>query len=269
MQENATRWLYSHWDIVSRDGNLSPMDAKLPPGLFITGTNTNVGKTYVAARMAAALVKAGQRVGVYKPVASGVGAVASGVAAVAGVGESNAGDPTVLWNAAGRPGELDRVCPQQFSAPLAPHLAAAAAGQHVDEELLRTGLAYWRNRSDIVIVEGVGGLMSPISADDYVADLAADFGFPLVVVAPNALGVINQTLQTLITAATFRDGLEVVGIVLNNIVAPETGDDVSLASNRRELELRCVPPVVAELNWGADRFDVDVDWYGLANCSAD
>jgi dethiobiotin synthetase len=238
------------------------MDAKLPPGLLITGTDTNVGKTYVAACIAAALVKTGRRVGVYKP-------VASGVAEPADASASNASDPTVLWNAAGRPGELDRVCPQQFSAPLAPHLAAAAAGQHVDAKLLRTGLDYWRKRSDIVIVEGVGGLMSPISDDDYVADLAGEFGYPLVVVAPNALGVINQTLQTLITAATFRDGLDVVGIVLNHIVAPDSGDDVRLASNRRELEQRCVPPVVAELNWGADRFDVDVDWYGLADSSED
>jgi len=238
------------------------MDAKLLPGLLITGTDTNVGKTYVAARIVAALVNAGHRVGVYKP-------VSSGVAETADAGESEASDPALLWHAAGRPGDLDRVCPQQFSAPLAPHLAAAAAGQQVDPELLRTGLDYWRNRSDIVIVEGVGGLMSPISVDDYVADLAAEFGFPLVVVASNALGVINQTLQTLITAATFRDGLDVAGIVLNQTVAPEAGDDVSLASNRRELEQRCVPPVVAELKWGADRFDVEVDWFGLASCSAD
>ncbi|HJN10167.1 MAG: dethiobiotin synthase [Pirellulaceae bacterium] len=251
-----------HWDIISRDGSLRPMDAKLLPGLFVTGTDTNVGKTYVAARIAAALVNAGHCVGVYKPVASGVPEAAD-------AGESNSSDPALLWHAAGQPGELDRVCPQQFSVPLAPHQAAAVAGQQVDTELLRTGLEYWRNRSDIVIVEGVGGLMSPISLDDYVADLAAEFGFPLIVVASNALGVINQTLQTLITAATFRDGLDVAGIVLNQSVAPETADDVSLASNRRELEQRCVPPVVAELKWDADGFDVEVDWFGLASRSAD
>ncbi len=231
------------------------MNAKLPPGLLITGTDTEVGKTYVAARIAAALFAAGRRVGVYKPVASGV------------TGGPDAGDAERLWQAAGRPGDLQRVCPQQFCAPLAPHLAAAAAGQQVDAELLRTGLEYWRGRSEIVIVEGVGGLMSPVSNDDYVADLAAEFGFPLIVVAPNALGVINQTLQTLITAATFREGLEVAGIVLNQPVAPETVDDASLASNRHELEKRCVPPVIAELKWGADKFDVEVDWYQLATGS--
>lgn len=236
------------------------MNAKLPPGLFITGTDTNVGKTQVAARIAAALVEAGHRVGVYKPVASGVPAEAIAL-------EADASDPVLLWHAAGQPGELDRVCPQKFEAPLAPHLAAAAASQTVDAELLRTGLGYWRKRSDIVIVEGVGGLMSPLSDEDYVADLAVEFGYPLVVVAPNTLGVINQTLQTLITAATFRNGLDVAGIVLNEIASPETADDASLASNRSELEQRCVPAVVAELKWGASRFDVEVDWFGLATGS--
>lgn len=240
------------------------MNAKPPPGLFITGTDTNVGKTCVAARIAAELVEAGHRVGVYKPVASGVRTAFD--AADTGT-ETETGDAVLLWQAAGRPGEIQRVCPQQFSAPLAPHLAAAAVGQQVDAKLLRTGLEYWRQRSDIVIVEGVGGLMSPVSDDDYVADLAAEFGFPLIVVAPNVLGVINQTLQTLITAATFREGLEVAGIVLNQPVAPETTADASLASNRRELEKRCVPPVVAELSWNGDHFDVEVDWFGLARDS--
>jgi len=250
----------SHWDAGSRDGTLTRMNAKQPPGLFITGTDTEVGKTYVAARIAAALARAGRRVGVYKPVASGAG---GGLEAR----EEDFSDAVQLWQAAGRPGELQQVCPQQFSAPLAPHLAAAAAGQHVDPALLRSGLEYWRRRSDIVIVEGVGGLMSPVSEDDYVADLAAEFGYPLIVVAPNKLGVVNQTLQTLITAATFREGLAVAGIVLNHPTAPSTTADASLSSNRSELEKRCVPPVVAELSWGADRFDVDLDWFALATAT--
>ena len=66
------------------------------------------------------------------------------------------------WNAAGRPGELDRVCPQRFEAPLAPHLAALAEGRRLDPDLLRQGLDYWRERSEIVLVEGAGGLMSPL-----------------------------------------------------------------------------------------------------------
>ncbi len=237
------------------------MNTKRLPGLLITGTDTEVGKTYVAARIAQALAAAGHRVGVYKPVASGLPAPGETHAD----GSACLSDPQVLWQAAGRPGELQRVCPQQFRAPLAPHLAAAAEGRQVDAELLRTGLDYWRQESEIVIVEGVGGLMSPISDEDYVADLASEFGFPLIVVAPNVLGVINQTLQTLITAATFRNGLDVAGIILNHPRSSNAAEDASLASNRLELERRCVPPVVAELKWGADQFDQEVDWFQLAN----
>ncbi len=134
-------------------------------------------------------------------------------------GELVSPDAVALWEAAGRPGTLEHVCPQLFAAPLAPHLAARAEGRRVDAKLLREGIEYWRETSDVVLVEGAGGLMSPISDDDYNADLAAEFGFPLVVVAANELGTINATLQTLITAATYCDGLDVAGIVLNSVVA--------------------------------------------------
>ena len=218
------------------------------PGLFITGTDTNVGKTYVAALIAKQLVATGKRVGVYKPAASGC------------VGDET-DDPFVLWQAAGRPATMADVCPQRFTAPLAPHLAARAEGKEVDVELLRAGLDFWREQSDIILVEGLGGLMSPVSDDEYVADLAHDFRFPLIIVAPNALGVINQTLQTLITASTFRDGLDVAGIVLNNRPAAGGANDVSTHSNVAELAVRCIAPILATV--GRD-FDRTVDWIEIA-----
>ena len=217
-------------------------------GLFITGTDTNVGKTYVTALIAKQLVADGKRVGVYKPAASGC------------VGDAS-DDPFVLWEAAGRPSTVEAVCPQQFAAPLAPHLAARAEGKEVDVDLLRSGVDFWRDHSDIILVEGIGGLMSPVSDDEYVADLAHDFGFPLVVIGPNILGVINQTLQTLITASTFRDGLDVAGIVLNNLPAAHDSDDLSTQTNAAELAARCVPPILATV--GED-FDRTVDWMSLA-----
>lgn len=224
------------------------------PGLFITGTDTGVGKTYVAAIIARQLAANGRKVGVYKP-------AASGCARVGGVLVSD--DAVALWNAAGRPGEFDRVCPQCFEAPLAPHLAALAEGGRLDAGRLRQGLQYWQERSEIILVEGAGGLMSPMGEDDYVADLAAEFGFPLVVVARNALGTINQTLQTLITAAVFREGLPVAGVVLNHPEVPST-DDVSLSQNRGELAARCVPPILAEVGWNAETAGVEIDWFSLA-----
>jgi dethiobiotin synthetase len=223
-------------------------------GLFITGTDTGVGKTYVAALIARELARTGKRVGVYKPAASGC---------VRGVdGLLVADDAVALWEAAGRPGELDRVAPQRYAAPLAPHLAARAEGRRVDAQLLRDGLAYWHERSEVVLVEGAGGLMSPISDDDYNAGLAAEFGFPLVVVAPNVLGVINQTLQTLITAANYRGGLSIAGIVLND-VREASHTDPSTATNRTELAARCDRPLLSGVPNGCG-FDTPVDWYALA-----
>ena len=223
--------------------------SKPVPGLFVTGTDTEVGKTYVAALIARWLAAAGRKVGVYKPAASGCRHKGE---------ELISDDAVALWEAAGRPGDLNHVCPQRFEAPLAPHLAALAEGKTIDADRLRDGIDYWRARSDVILVEGVGGLMSPLSQDDYVADLADEFGFPLVVVSRNVLGTINATLQTLITAATFRDGLPIAGVVLNHPTQPS--DDASLATNRRELSERCVPPILAEVSWGAERFDVEVDW---------
>lgn len=207
------------------------------PGLFITGTDTGVGKTHVAAALVRHLTGRGMRVGVYKPAASGCRRVA---------GRWQSDDAVQLWEAAGRHGTLDAVCPQCFGAPLAPHVAAAAEGRVLDAALLRSGLAEWRERSDFVVVEGAGGLLSPLG-DELVADLVHDLGYPLLVVAANRIGVVNQTLQTLLAAATYRGGWPVTGVVLNGVVPPES--DPSTALNRRELELRCSVPIVAELGW--------------------
>lgn len=221
-------------------------------GLFITGTGTDVGKTYVAALIARALCESGKRVGVYKPAASGC-ELRGGVLVSA--------DAVELWTAAGQPGTLEAVCPQRFAAPLAPHLAARAEGRRIDDKRLRSGLNYWRDTSDIVLIEGAGGMMSPISDEEYNADLAEDFGFPLVIIAANELGTINATLQTLIAAATYRNGLDVAGIVLN--AARKYADDPSVDSNADELARRCVPPLLALVEHGGG-LDREVDWSALA-----
>jgi dethiobiotin synthetase len=221
-------------------------------GLFITGTDTDVGKTYVAALVAQRLVEAGCRVGVYKPAASGCRR---------DQGQLVSDDALALWQAAGQPGDLEAVCPQRFAAPLAPHLAAAAEGRTIDETLLRTGLDYWRASSDVVLVEGAGGLLSPISSGQYVADLAYDLGLPLVVVARNRIGAINQTLQTLAVAATFRQGLPVAGVVLCDVDPPN--DDPSRRSNEAELARRVSVPVLTYVGFHATRFTPPVDWLAL------
>jgi len=131
-------------------------------GLFVVGTDTGVGKTFVAARIAAALAKTRLKVGVYKPAASGCRRVGKHLIS---------DDAVALWDAAGRPGNLNAVCPQRFAAPLAPHLAAKEERKQIDSRLLRQGIDFWRRRSEVVIVEGAGGFMSPIGDHEYIADL--------------------------------------------------------------------------------------------------
>ena len=222
------------------------------PGLFITGTDTEVGKTYVASLIARDLRESGCRVGVYKPAASGVRLVN---------GRMISDDAAKLWEAAGQPGTLEQVCPQVFQAPLAPHLAARAEGKQLDIDLLRRGIKSWQATSDFVLVEGAGGLLSPLGDDFYVADLALEFGYPLIVVTRNSLGTINQTLQTLLAAAHFRDQLTVAGLVLNQ--PTRCPEDLSTSSNREQLIHHCHVPLLAQLGYGATRFDGSADWQAL------
>jgi dethiobiotin synthetase len=133
-----------------------------------------------------------------------------------------------LWEAAGRPETLEAVCPQRFLAPLAPNVAAADEGRVVDETLLSTGFDFWRERSDVLLVEGAGGLLSPVSEGLLNADLAAMFGLPLVIVAANRLGVINHTLLTIQVAEQHRGKLKILGIFLNQMPG---NSDTSQQSN--------------------------------------
>ena len=226
---------------------------KPPVGLFVAGTDTEIGKTYVGILIVKALVAAGHRVGVYKPTASDC--VMDGNRIISE-------DALALWQAAGQPLTMEQVCPQAFRAPLAPHLAAQAEGKSIDSQLLRTGISAWSDQCDIIVVEGAGGLMSPLSETEYVADLALEFGYPMILVTPNVLGTINQTLQTLITASCFREGIPVAGIVVNDAQAFQ--DDLSQQSNREEIAKRATPPVLAHLRYRAEKFEQDINWYELA-----
>jgi dethiobiotin synthetase len=233
---------------------VSAFPTNSPPGLFLTGTDTDVGKTYVGALIARAIAAQGLRVGVYKPAASGC---------LFRDGTLVSDDAVQLWKAAGRPGELDRVCPQRFEAPLAPHLAARAEGKRVDEQLLRTGVQYWRERSDFVLVEGAGGLLSPIGDETLVADLAAELGYPLIIVAANRLGTINHVLQTLFTAKDYRGRLKVAGIILNE-VSPPSNADPSRDSNPSEITQRSPTPLLAHIPWQSTTIPNEINWQSLA-----
>jgi len=228
-------------------------------GFFVTGTNTGVGKTHVGAMIARALVAAGHQIGVYKPVESGCKRQ--------GQQEDSAlcpADAQLLWEAAGKPGDLAQVCPQRFEAALAPPQAAALEGAVVDRQRLREGLNYWREHYDLALVEGAGGLMSPLSEEDYNADLAADLGLPLVIVAANELGVINATLQTVIAARSVAPSLPIAGVILNQ-TAPLTGDE-SVGHNAGQLRKHCDVPLLATVNFEQRNFTANIDWLRFTHC---
>lgn len=226
-----------------------PTTNKRARGFFVTGTGTGVGKTIVATALARTLVEEGYRVGVYKPALSGC--FSAGMVIDPLDEFENADDDVRLWHAAGCPAALSQVSPQRFLAPLAPHLAARAEGKEIDPQLLRTGILPWLANSDVTLVESAGGLFSPVSDDETNADLAMEFGFPIVLVSPNALGVIHSTIATQFAAQSYRCGLQLAVIVLNEL--PSAQSDPSRSTNHEELVRRCAPCPVVRLAMNADR----------------
>ena len=202
-------------------------------GIFITGTDTDVGKTVITAAMARALRRRGERVGIYKPACSGA--------------QSNGAGrfwPDVEAHFAALDGAVprERICPQCFAAPLAPPVAASAEGRVVDSDLFRSGLHWWRDRCDWLLVEGVGGFLCPLTEKATIADFAEELRWPVLVVARAGLGTINQTLLTL--EAIQRRGLAILGVVLNDVV---DSDDASRATNAAEIARRGGYPILAEI----------------------
>jgi dethiobiotin synthetase len=180
-------------------------------GVFVTGTGTEVGKTVVAAALARTLASEGHRVAVFKP-------------AVTGLEEEGEADHALLRRAAGSSQSDGQIAPYRYAPPASPHLAAARAGEQIDPERLRAAARAAAADADFLVCEGVGGLLVPLvgrlmhaereeNAPPYlIRDLAADLGYPLVVVAPAGLGTINHTLLTLEAARSA--GLEVAMVAL-------------------------------------------------------
>jgi dethiobiotin synthetase len=180
-------------------------------GCFVTGTGTEVGKTVVAAAIAHTLAGEGKRVAVFKP-------------AVTGLDDPGEPDHALLRRAAGSAQADEEIAPYRYGPPMSPHLAAQLAGEEIDPGRLRKAARAAAAGADVLVCEGVGGLMVPLawrfslgmreeSAKAYlVRDLAADLGLPLVVAASPGLGTINQTLLTI--EAARAAGLEVAAVVL-------------------------------------------------------
>jgi dethiobiotin synthetase len=170
-------------------------------GLFVTATDTGVGKTVVAASILAALRARGERVAAFKPVVTGTDEP---------VDPDWPPDDVLLAEVSGmRPQD---VAPARFGPPASPHLAAALAGEPLDPATLRAAFAGCAAEADVVIAEGVGGLLVPLTPDYLVRELARDLGLPLVIAARPGLGTINHTLLTV--EAARAAGLALAGVVI-------------------------------------------------------
>jgi dethiobiotin synthetase len=231
------------------------------PGLLVTGTDTGVGKTLVAAAVADWFRRRQFRVAVLKPVATGCVRRREGL-----VSE----DAEFLAHHADARFPLHVVCPACYAEPLAPAVAAERAGEPLDWEAVARSVREMAAASDVMVVEGVGGLMVPMDAKTTFLDVATWLKLPAVVVARPGLGTINHTLLTV--GALRRAGVRVAGVVVNRY--PPESADVATETNPRAIErwgkvpVLCVVPDEKvdgiTLPPGVVSAVEAVDWEGLA-----
>lgn len=172
-----------------------------PKGYFITGTDTGVGKTVVTACLLSHFRKHGRNAGVMKPLETGV--------------EPGRSDAEFLLQTAGLEDRLADVSPYRFRSAASPYLAARLENRRVEPGKIIEAFQRLAAVHDLLLVEGIGGLLAPIAPGYLVADLARDLGLPLIVVSRFSLGTINHTLLTLETAKA--RGIEVCGVIFNHL----------------------------------------------------
>jgi len=218
-------------------------------GLFVTGTDTGVGKSVVAAAICAALVKGGERVAAFKPVVTGLGEPPDGWSPdeEPRAEWSPEEEPPGAWSPEEEPRDEwppdhellaaqtgqrpDRVTPYTFGPPVSPHLAAELAGVALEPAAMLAAARAAGSGADVLVCEGVGGLMVPLTADYLVRDLAAALGLRVVIAARPGLGTINHALLTV--EAARAAALTVAGVVMTPWPAEP---DLVAVSNRATVE---------------------------------
>ena len=235
------------------------------PRLFITGTDTNVGKTHVTCLIARQLLARGTSVAAYKPACSGAIVSTSKSSSDSSNSEMRWDDIERIKTAIGNHWSDDDICPQRFIAPLAPPVAAKREGRTVDFDLLVDGAKRFRE-VELLLIEGAGGWLSPVTETASVADLAQALHAPVLIVARPGLGTINHTLLTI--EAVRSRGLTVVAVVLN--ATTDGQEDQSCQTNGDEIEARSGVPVLGvvpfqnELELHQQGKPVTINWLSLA-----
>lgn len=187
-------------------------------GIFVTGTDTGVGKTLVAGGLAAVLREKGINVGVMKPVESGCRREGKTLIAE---------DALFLRKISGSRDDLELVNPYALEHPLAPALAAEREGVDIRLEVIQKAYLTLASRHDLVIVEGAGGMLVPLTSDRLMVDLVKLLGgLPVLIVTRAMLGTLNHTLLSLYYAR--NEGINVLGIVMDH-TSPQQGLAESLS----------------------------------------
>lgn len=197
---------------------------------FVTGTDTDIGKTYFTALLIRALREAGHDAVGMKPIACGPNE-----------------DTGILLAASGNGVSLADLNPVHFEAPVAPLTASIEEGRTIDVDAILASYHRLTEAHDIVIVEGAGGWQTPILADCTMGDLAKAMNVPVILVVANKLGCLNHTLLTLHSIERF--GLTCAGIVFNH---PAESTDIAAQTNRATLERITNVPILCDLQTGQD-----------------
>ncbi len=201
-------------------------------GVFVTGTDTGVGKTVLACGIAADLAARGVNVGVMKPIETGVEPA------------DQATDAARLAKAGGVSDPIDDISPCRLRHPLAPSVAARLEEKPVDWSALNSAYQRLHRRHDFMVVEGCGGLMVPIDESRTVIDLVRISDLPVLIVARPTLGTLNHTALTVHAARSH--GLKMLGIVLSP--GDATASDLAEQTNPSELERLCEIPVLGHVD---------------------
>lgn len=185
-------------------------------GLMVVGTDTEVGKTLVAGAIARHLRRMGRKVAVFKPAATGCRRDR---------GQLVSADAEFLAACADSTQNLSEIAPVRYSAALAPNVAAGIEGRAVDLEAIFDAYRGLSDHGELVVVEGIGGLLCPITDDFWVVHFAKMIDLPVIIVARAGLGTINQTLLTLHAARVA--GLKIAGVVVNRYPVGATADEAA------------------------------------------
>ena len=181
-------------------------------GIFITGTDTGVGKTFVAEGLIKAVRKKGLNVCPMKPLETGCRLRQ---------GRLIPADTLRLIRASGVDEEIDLINPYRFNQPLAPSVAAEIEGMKINRKRIFSAYDRLSEKYDITIVEGAGGVMAPVFKKYLFLDLINDLKLPLVIVSRPGLGTINHTLLTI--DAVKNKGLHILGVIINYSVNIKKG----------------------------------------------